>query len=107
MIILGRTLAPIVESTLVTDVNPRSRVADTSWIHPGRVAWSWWSDNPSPKDGAKQKKFVDLAAEMGWEYVLVDANWTIMDNGNIHDVLRYAKQKGVGVLPVVQLGRAA
>ena len=53
---------------------------------------------PSPQDGAKQKKFVDLAAEMGWEYVLVDANWDIMDNGNIHDVLRYAKSKGVGVL---------
>jgi hypothetical protein len=97
-IIVGRSLVPIVESTLVTDVNPPSRLSDTSWIHPGRVAWSWWSDNPSPKDGAKQKKFVDLAAEMGWEYVLVDANWTIMDNGTIHDVLRHAKQKGVGVL---------
>ena len=35
---------------------------------------------------------------MGWEYVLVDENWTIMDNGNIHDVIRYAKEKGVGVL---------
>jgi alpha-glucosidase len=35
---------------------------------------------------------------MGWEYMLVDANWDIMDNGNIHDVLRHAKQKGVGVL---------
>ena len=98
VIIVGRSLAPIVESTLVTDVNPPPRVSDTSWIRPGRVAWSWWSDNPSPKDGAKQKKFVDLAAEMGWEYVLVDANWTIMDNGNIHDVVRYANQKGVGVL---------
>src|ERR1035438_2653198 len=44
VIILGRSLAPIVESTLVTDVNPPSRLSDTSWIHPGRVAWSWWSD---------------------------------------------------------------
>ena len=98
VIIVGDSLANIVESTLVTDVCPPSRVTDTSWIKPGRVAWSWWSDNPSPQDGAKQKKFVDLAAEMGWEYVLVDANWDIMDNGNVHDVLRYAKQKGVGVL---------
>lgn len=98
VIIVGNSLASIVESTLVTDVSAPSRVQDTSWIKPGRVAWSWWSDNPSPQDGAKQKKFVDLAAAMGWEYVLVDANWTIMDNGNIHDVLRYAKSKGVGVL---------
>lgn len=98
VIILGSSPGVMVESTLVTDVCPPSRVQDTSWIRPGRVAWSWWSDNPSPKDAAKQKKFVDLAAEMGWEYVLVDANWTIMENGNIHDVLRYAKEKSVGVL---------
>ncbi len=98
VIILGSSLANIVESTLVTDLSEPSQIQDPGWIHPGRVAWSWWSDPPSPQDGAKQKQFVDLAAEMGWEYVLVDANWDIMDNGNIHDVIRYAKSKGIGVL---------
>ena len=98
VIVVGNALASIVESTLVTDVAAPSRVKDTAWIKPGRVAWSWWSDPSSSQDGAKQMKFVDLAAEMGWEYVLVDANWDIMDNGNIHDVLRYAKKKGVGAL---------
>ncbi len=98
VIIAGPTLATIVESTLVTDVSAPAVVSDTSWIHPGRVAWSWWSDNPSPKRAAAQRKFIDLAAEMGWEYVLVDANWTIMEQGNIHEVLEYAKSKNVGVL---------
>lgn len=98
VIVLGGSPGAIVESTLVTDLSAPTRVPETDWIKPGRVAWSWWSDNPSPQDGAKQKKFVDLAAAMRWEYVLVDANWDIMDNGNIHDVLRYAKDKGVGVL---------
>ena len=98
VIILGKSLGAILESTLVTDVCPSSRVEDTSWIKPGRVAWSWWSDNPSPKDAGKQCQFVDLAAEMGWEYLLVDANWTIMENGNIQEVLKHAKEKGVGVL---------
>lgn len=98
VVILGDSPGAIVESTLVTDLSPPSAVSDTSWIRPGRVAWSWWSDQASPRDGAKQKRFVDFAAEMGWEYVLVDANWPIMDNGNIHDVIRHAKAKGVGVL---------
>jgi hypothetical protein len=98
VIMVGDSLAAIVESTLVTDLSRPSAVADTSWIKPGRVAWSWWSDPPSPKNADSQKKFVDLAVEMGWEYVLVDANWTIMETGNIHEVLRYAKEKGVGVL---------
>lgn len=98
VIVVGDGLGAIVESTLVTDVCPPSQRKDTAWIKPGRVAWSWWSDPPSPQDGAKQKRFVDLAAEMGWEYLLIDANWDIMDHGNVHDVLRYAKDKGVGVL---------
>jgi hypothetical protein len=98
VVILGDALATVVESTLVEDVSPPSAVPDTGWIKPGRVAWSWWSDPPSPKDAAKQIKFVDFAAEMGWEYVLVDANWTVIDNGTIHDVIRHAKEKGVGVL---------
>ncbi len=98
VVILGSSPAAIVESTLVNDVCPPSQLKDASWVRPGRVAWSWWSDPPSPKDGMKQRKFIDLAAEMGWEYYLVDANWTIMDNGNIHDLIRYAKSKNVSVL---------
>jgi hypothetical protein len=98
VLILGDSPGAVVESTLVTDVSAPAEVTDTSWIKPGRVAWSWWSDQPSPKSATAQKKFVDLAAQMGWEYVLVDANWTIMEDGNIHEVLRYANQKNIGVL---------
>ncbi|HTL55826.1 MAG TPA: glycoside hydrolase family 97 catalytic domain-containing protein [Candidatus Limnocylindrales bacterium] len=97
VIVLG-SLGTILESTLVTDVSPASKEADMSWIKPGRVAWSWWSDNPSPKSAAKQKKFVDLAVQMGWEYVLVDANWTIMEDGNVNDVIRYAREQNIGTL---------
>lgn len=98
VIILGDSPGAAVESTLVTDLSAPAPAADTSWVRPGRVAWSWWSDQPSPRDGGKQKRFIDFAAEMGWEYVLVDANWTIIDNGTIHDVIRHAKSKNVGVL---------
>lgn len=96
-VIIGTTPAPIVESTLVENLNPPSKVSDTGWIKPGRVSWSWLFDPDSPQDFARLKPFVDLAAEMGWEYTLVDANWDIMKNGTIHDLIAYAKQKGVGV----------
>ena len=98
VIMVGTTPAPIVESTLVENLNPPSIVADTTWIKPGRASWSWLFDPPSPQDCTKLKAFVDLAAEMGWEYTLVDANWDIMKNGTVHDVIAYAKSKGVGVL---------
>ncbi|QEH32284.1 Retaining alpha-galactosidase precursor [Aquisphaera giovannonii] len=98
VVIAGESPATIVESTLVENLNPPSRVADTSWIKPGRSSWSWLSDPPSPQDASKLKPFADLAAEMGWEYTLIDANWDIMRNGTVHDVIAYAKSKGVGVL---------
>ncbi len=96
VVIVGDRPGAIVESTLVTDVAPPCRLKQTDWIRPGRVAWSWWSDPKSPLDAEKQKRFIDLAAEMGWEYVLVDANWTRMERGNLFEVLEYAKQKGIG-----------
>ncbi len=71
---------------------------DTSWIKPGRASWSWLFDHDSPQDCTKLKQWVDLAAEMGWEYSLVDANWDRMKNGTIHDLIAYANSKGVGLL---------
>jgi hypothetical protein len=98
VIIVGDSAGDIVESTLVTDVSPACVVKDTSWIKPGRASWSWLFDHDSPQDCTKLKAWVDLAAAMGWEYSLVDANWTQMKNGTIHDLLAYANSKGVGLL---------
>jgi len=98
VIIAGESLGTIVESTLVTNLNPPSIVEDTSWIKPGRASWSWLFDHDSPQDHDKLRRWIDLAAEMGWEYSLIDANWTIMKNGTIHDLIAYADSKGVGLL---------
>ncbi len=98
VILVADTLAGIFESTLVEDLNPPCAVADTKWIKPGRVSWSWWSDHDSSRDFVKLREFVDLAAEMGWEYSLVDANWTLMDGGDVRQLARYAADKGVGLL---------
>jgi len=97
-IMVGESLGTIVESTLVTNLNPPSIVKDTSWIKPGRASWSWLFDHDSPQDHDKLRRWIDLAAEMGWEYSLIDANWTIMKNGTIHDLIAYANNKGVGLL---------
>ena len=99
VIVAGTSPASVVESTLVENLNPPSVVADTTWIKPGRVSWSWLFDPHEPAGLPRScMPFVDLAAEMGWEYTLVDANWDIMKNGTIHDLIAYAKSRGVGVL---------
>lgn len=98
LILVGGSLGPIVESTLVTSLARPSIVEKTDWIRPGRVAWSWWSDQDSPQDHDKLKNFIDLAAEMKWEYTLIDANWTIMKHGTVDDLITYAQRRNVGVL---------
>jgi alpha-glucosidase len=99
VIMVGPTLGMIVESTLVTDLAPPATFTDVSWIKPGRVSWSWWSDMGSPRDYQKVFPFVDLSRRMRWEYSLVDLGWQEMTNGgDITDLIDYAEKSGVGVL---------
>lgn len=96
--IIGDAAARIAESDLVNDLAPATRLTDLSWIKPGRAAWSWWSESDSPKSAARLNAFTDLAADMTWEYALVDANWNVMTNGTIADVIAHAKARNVGLL---------
>jgi len=91
-------LADIVESNLVFDLSPPSKIADTSWIKPGLVGWNWWSDHSSGTDLGKLKAFIDLSAQMGWPYTLIDANWNLAGDHPMEDLVAYAKSKGVGLI---------
>ncbi len=74
----------------------------TAWIRPGRALWNWWSD--SSLDQAQQKEWVDKAAELGFEFYLVDAGWEKAWEqpeknkwAALKDVCDYAKGKHVGI----------
>ncbi|WP_129113765.1 glycoside hydrolase family 97 protein [Halegenticoccus tardaugens] len=95
-------LSAVVESNLVADVvdapsygTDPCRIEDRSWIRPGRVAWSWWSDGASPGDLDIQRAYVEYAGDRGWEYVLVDAGWS---EEWMPDLVHYATERGVDVL---------
>ncbi|HTI73214.1 MAG TPA: glycoside hydrolase family 97 catalytic domain-containing protein [Candidatus Limnocylindria bacterium] len=75
VIVLGKTAGDIAMSTLITDVASPSRVADASWVRPGRASWSWWSYPEGPNTAAVYNKFTDFASVMGWEYTLFDGGW--------------------------------
>ncbi|MGL6269836.1 MAG: glycoside hydrolase family 97 catalytic domain-containing protein, partial [Chitinophagaceae bacterium] len=97
-IIIGSTPATIFESEMVTNLSDPAIPGDFTWVKPGRASWSWLSDNESPKNYQTLQQFVDLAANMKWEYSLVDANWDLMTGGNIEQLVKYAQSKGVGIL---------
>ena len=88
-------LGDVVGSSLPLALARPSRIRDTGWIRPGRVAWSWWSDSTSPRRLETQRAYVDAAAARGWEYVLVDEGW---DPAWAPELVRYAADRGVRVL---------
>jgi hypothetical protein len=97
VIVVGATPAAPVETLLVYNLSAPSEVAETGWIHPGRSSWSWWSDKGSPADYHRLVPFVDLSADFGWEYSLLDLGWERMANGSIEQLIAYAKQRHVGL----------
>lgn len=92
---LADSAPQLLESTAVWDLASPSVIEDASWVKPGRVAWSWWSENDSPRDLLALRRFIDLAAEFGWEYSLVDANWTVHSDAEIRDLVAYAAEQNV------------
>jgi hypothetical protein len=92
VIVMGRTAGDIATASLVTDLSAPSRIADTSWIRPGRASWGWWSYPEGPADEKMFDQFSDFAARMGWEYTLFDAGWW---NPGIEPIARHALTKGV------------
>ncbi|MDR3377564.1 MAG: glycoside hydrolase family 97 catalytic domain-containing protein, partial [Verrucomicrobiae bacterium] len=50
-------------------------LTDTSWIKPGMMAWDHWWSGDTQMDTATLKQYIQLAADMGWPYQLVDWYW--------------------------------
>ena len=116
VLMMGDKAVDLIGSTLTRHLAPPSRVADTSWIKPGKVAWDWWN-GPTVAGAAFKvgmntdtiKHFVDFAAEFGLEYVLIDAGWyghhrdpsaditKVIPELDMAAVTAYAKSKNVGV----------
>jgi alpha-glucosidase len=109
VLLVGDEPGRLVESNVITSLNPESEIADTSWVHAGRASWDWWNGSLGP--GGKRayttetmKYYVDFAAKSGFEYMMLDAGWSDHNditkmNGTVDvpELVRYGKEKGVKV----------
>lgn len=97
-ITVGRDLKPIVESTVAFDV-VKPLYEPSQEYRMGRSTWSWivWQDNSINYDD--QVKFIDLAAALNFEYILID-NWWDRNIGRqrMEELVKYAASKNVSVL---------
>jgi alpha-glucosidase len=93
------SLKTIAESTLGTDLAQPAIAIDNSFIKPGKASWSWalLKDNSVVYD--VQKRFIDYAADMNWQYCLVDVDWdTRIGYDRIKELADYAATKNVGLI---------
>jgi len=92
-------LRTIAESTLGTDLALPARQMDASFIKPGKSSWSWILDKDDSTIFRVQKKYIDLAADMHWQYCLMDAYWDAKIGYDSAKILAdYGKRKNVGLL---------
>ena len=124
VVLIGRQPGDLIESELILNLNDPCELEDTSWIRPGISAWDrWWCGSYAPDavfdfgvNTASMKYFVDFAAQMEWEYQLVDWWWygkpfsqewvsnpdaditTVVPELDMAELIRYARERGVGIL---------
>jgi len=118
VIMVGRKPGDLIESNIILNLNEPCALKDTSWVTPGKSAWDpWWCGDYIPGVGFKvgmntstMKYFAQFAADMGFEYVLVDWRWygdpedpdaditTVIPELSMQELLRFAKERNVKVI---------
>lgn len=99
ILVVSDNLGTLVESTLGTDLAKPSVLTEAAFVKPGRSSWSWVLLKDDSTIYPVQKRFIDYAADMGWEYCLIDAGWdTQIGYEKIGELCSYASSRNVGVL---------
>ncbi len=109
---IARNDGELIENQLPYQLAAPSRVADTRWIKPGKVAWDWYNANniwgvdfKSGVNTQTYKYYIDFAAQYGLEYVILDEGWyplgdllKTVPEMNIEELVAYGKQKNVKLI---------
>lgn len=101
-------------NNLVYALSEPSKITDTSWIKPGKVAWDWWNDwNLTGVDfeaginTATYKYYIDFASRNHIPYVVLDEGWYDSRKADIMNPIKdidlqglidYGKSRGVDIV---------
>ncbi|HEX8685282.1 MAG TPA: glycoside hydrolase family 97 protein, partial [Pyrinomonadaceae bacterium] len=102
----------LLTNQLVYLLQSPSRVRDTSWVKPGKVAWDWWNANNvygvdfrAGVNTETYKYYIDFAAKYGVEYVVLDEGWYRLGNVlevvpdiDVEEIIAHGRRKNVGVI---------
>ena len=122
---IAESAGDLITSYLILNLNEPNKLEDTSWIEPGKYVGIWWEMHldkstwgPGPRHGAtteNTKRYIDFAAEHGFDHVLVegwnvgwDENWyesgavfsftEPMEDFDLEELASYALDRGVRLM---------
>ncbi|TDF35121.1 glycoside hydrolase family 97 protein [Alteromonadaceae bacterium M269] len=104
----------LINSNMLYTLADPSRLENTDWIKPGKVAWDWFNDwNLTDVDfeaginQATYKNYIDFAANHQLDYIILDEGWSVPEPENLlkvvpeidmPELIEYAHNKGIGVV---------
>ena len=107
VLMIGRQPGRLIESEIIRNLSTPSELKDSSWVKPGMMAWDHWWTGDTVMDTATIKQYIQLAADMGWPYQLIDWGWygesnkpeaditKVIDALDMEEVRRFAQEKDV------------
>ncbi len=107
VVMLGNAPGRLVESEIIQNLNEPCAIENPGWIKPGLSAWDHWWSGEVKMEQEVIYKYIDLASEMDWPYMLIDWQWygpfnepdadikTPAPQINMPEILEYAKNKNV------------
>ena len=114
IVLVAEDANKFLDNDMVYRLASPSRVEDTSWIKPGKVAWEWWNHwgliGVPFKAGVNTETYnyyTDFAAKYGIEYVILDEGWAVNKKADLFQVIPeidlqmltdYAAERNVGLI---------
>ena len=92
VLMVGDNPGKLIESEIIQNLNDPCAINDPSWIRPGISAWDHWWSGEVKMEMPVIKQYIDLAAAMGWPYMLVDWQWYGKFNNPEADITKWAPQ---------------
>jgi len=102
VVVAAKDLNGLVNTDLITNVAPPPDKAlfpkglHTDWIKPGRSLWRYLDGGDNSFEGMKE--FARYAQQLGFEYNLLEAFWQKWTNEELRELVRYSKERGVGLI---------
>lgn len=104
----------LLTSDIVYKLAEPSKLDDTSWIKPGKIAWDWFNDwnlfdvdFESGVNNETYKYYIDFASDNDLDYVILDEGWAeakasdlfkVVPEIDLEELIAYAEERGIDLI---------